>query len=84
MKIWVSDSVSRIVNVTDEVDSQVAIIFKTSVSDSLVSSNPGVSMSMTGLEYPGSVNNRLACTLSVQDFRESLTLRWSPLTKLMN
>lgn len=63
-------------------DKATAIILSTSVSLRVVSSKPGVSMSLT--ERPDSPNVLENSTRLVQDLRPSLTERSESLAKFMN
>ena len=67
---------------THVVAKKSAIIFNTSVSLLVVSSNPGVSMSTTRL--PSSMNSSASLTSSVHDLRSIPTGRFEQLARLMN
>ena len=67
---------------THAVAKKSAIIFNTSVSLFVVSSNPGVSMRTTRL--PSRVNSLASCTSSVHEVRFTPTGRFEWLARLMN
>lgn len=77
-------SLAQLCRVTgaDVVDKKTAISLRMSVSERVVSSNPGVSINVTVLSDISNVAE--ISTALVHDFKPFPTSRLEPLTKLMN